>query len=122
MLVDLIGKLEFISIHAAQEGCDKFMPFTLHGFFNFNPRSPRGLRLNTEALRTAATSISIHAAQEGCDFSLRLLHQNGFSISIHAAQEGCDGIKPDVVQYAIISIHAAQEGCDQKSCCQNAQC
>ena len=34
---------------------------------NFNPRSPRGLRLPSHFLRPVALPISIHAAQEGCD-------------------------------------------------------
>ena len=56
-----------ISIHAAQEGCDKW------------------------ALANAyAYVISIHAAQEGCDPQDEKLRAV-MTISIHAAQEGCDG-------------------------------
>ena len=79
-----------ISIHAAQEGCD-FGPNTqrsaIYQFQStqpkraatlascrikgatayFNPRSPRGLRLQHKAPSYKAGSISIHAAQEGCD-------------------------------------------------------
>ena len=59
----------FISIHAAQEGCD------------WRKRKA-----------WAVYSISIHAAQEGCDrFGLLRMPAN-CRISIHAAQEGCDSI------------------------------
>ena len=34
----------YISIHAAQEGCDQRGEPTLFDFIDFNPRSPRGLR------------------------------------------------------------------------------
>ena len=36
-----------ISIHAAQEGCDVLQIWYPLGVFNFNPRSPRGLRLKS---------------------------------------------------------------------------
>ena len=60
------GYFTDISIHAAQEGCDKFCLLLLQ---------PVG--------------ISIHAAQEGCDEDF-LEKSNALCISIHAAQEGCD--------------------------------
>ena len=56
-----------ISIHAAQEGCDKEELFAKVRDGNFNPRSPRGLRLFDENYFKAMFGISIHAAQEGCD-------------------------------------------------------
>ena len=86
---------ERISIHAAQEGCDFLLAIITPTFQpNFNPRSPRGLRLygmittspsfsefqSTQPKRAATTraiimqcsvAISIHAAQEGCDFLAR---------------------------------------------------
>ena len=57
----------YISIHAAQEGCDSL--FNSVFIFLF--------------------VISIHAAQEGCDHYNRLTEDIEI-ISIHAAQEGCD--------------------------------
>ena len=41
---------------------------------NFNPRSPRGLRLNSTVILYIAFKISIHAAQEGCDLMLLTLY------------------------------------------------
>ena len=84
-----------ISIHAAQEGCDK-------GIF----------------IRYYAVGISIHAAQEGCDAPHFLLLVLLYAISIHAAQEGCDKKGIFIRYYAVgISIHAAQEGCDYQAVC-----
>ena len=56
-----------ISIHAAQEGCDGKCLKTCPLLKDFNPRSPRGLRLERLAIGGARYTISIHAAQEGCD-------------------------------------------------------
>ena len=127
---------EKISIHAAQEGCDIQQKQGSGCYENFNPRSPRGLRLqllyrnydfyrfqSTQPKRAATgtsrllgglAAISIHAAQEGCDlrrpFGVGCIH----GISIHAAQEGCDYSQNADYQKMLISIHAAQEGCDIK--------
>ena len=56
-----------ISIHAAQEGCDKEEAALKDDKKNFNPRSPRGLRQRYEGMDLTDPFISIHAAQEGCD-------------------------------------------------------
>ena len=56
-----------ISIHAAQEGCDKGLTVQDGAEVNFNPRSPRGLRLGNLKILWGLLNISIHAAQEGCD-------------------------------------------------------
>ena len=36
--------------------------------WNFNPRTPRGVRLTAAATIAASSSISIHAPREGCDY------------------------------------------------------
>ena len=56
---------------------------------NFNPRSPRGLRLLCPEILSEKEYISIHAAQEGCDGKI-YVDITDPNISIHAAQEGCD--------------------------------
>ena len=105
---------EIISIHAAQEGCDRILLASIRPSWNFNPRSPRGLRQkvflfvimplvfqSTQPKRAATQickfvlcfiQISIHAAQEGCDSLRQAFQLQKFYISIHAAQEGCDGV------------------------------
>ena len=81
-----------ISIHAAQEGCDKFQ----NGFHKFHKvfQSTQPKRAATELAQWANDSngISIHAAQEGCDNTGLIGYPSFSNISIHAAQEGCDGI------------------------------
>ena len=137
----------YISIHAAQEGCDikkhlvirKDMLFqstqpkraatemehAANGdVYNFNPRSPRGLRHFPQNTVQKVVDISIHAAQEGCDSSgktkvatvpyfnprsprgLRLVHEIGtmvtdYLISIHAAQEGCDKLLRLILRHLV---------------------
>ena len=57
-----------ISIHAAQEGCDKFVP--LHRIFisSFQSTQPkRAATWGTINFNASRSNISIHAAQEGCD-------------------------------------------------------
>ena len=124
-----------ISIHAPREGCD------LGGFTkglvcgNFNPRTPRGVRLGPGAIvRPGSLDISIHAPREGCDSSPSSVDRWN-EISIHAPREGCDrisvfllggftnfnprtprGVRPSYCcqfqAYQCISIHAPREGCD----------
>ena len=45
-----------ISIHAAQEGCDTYLPGRVCYFIHFNPRSPRGLRHFMPGLQKQAAS------------------------------------------------------------------
>ena len=124
-----------ISIHAAQEGCDnKHCQSNPRIRLDFNPRSPRGLRLKIQFIAEHTNCISIHAAQEGCDI-YNPCPPSVLCISIHAAQEGCDSCCCTRTHVSIyfnprsprglrlrtaeeceaalpISIHAAQEGCD----------
>ena len=57
---------------------------------NFNPRTPRGVRLGPGAIvRPGSLDISIHAPREGCDSSPSSVDRWN-EISIHAPREGCD--------------------------------
>ena len=78
MAVLPILQLHFISIHAAQEGCDRGQPISSSSFI-----------------------ISIHAAQEGCDLA-GCIAKTLKGISIHAAQEGCDSNSPVEVKDVIL--------------------
>ena len=148
----------FISTHAPREGCDAraisrlvglraFQPthpargatrvhvLLVGGIRDFNPRTPRGVRL--DALRGLLGShlISIHAPREGCDEFLPYPFDSRGAISIHAPREGCDGrpfyhfrdltnfnprtprgVRREAIltigRCLIISIHAPREGCD----------
>ncbi len=60
-----------ISIHAPREGCDEItmdgdVPYTY-----FNPRTPRGVRLEAVIKDRPHHPISIHAPREGCDGRFR---------------------------------------------------
>ena len=123
-----------ISIHAPREGCDgQHRGGHIRGYEDFNPRTPRGVRLRREGghagagdfnprtprgVRLGMTDddgctwqISIHAPREGCDYLVDgLLHITG--ISIHAPREGCDGGRHHRSARLLISIHAPREGCD----------
>ena len=72
-------KLDKISIHAAQEGCDLTWYNKLH----------------------SDSAISIHAAQEGCDYTQAGTCRKVFDISIHAAQEGCDAGRTSILYVPI---------------------
>ena len=107
----LVGQ---ISIHAPREGCDSSRFSLTPACFNFNPRTPRGVRpvglpdIVSSPVRFQSThpargatgrpckgpgrgSISIHAPREGCDVMHGLQHFGAvIFISIHAPREGCD--------------------------------
>ncbi len=57
-----------ISIHAARVGCDIAIGRGTFATYNFNPRSPSGLR-PVPPIKLPAIAISIHAARVGCDCS-----------------------------------------------------
>ena len=125
-----------ISIHAAQEGCDNnCLHQNRHLLKYFNPRSPRGLRLNIIIYRTAReqfqstqpkraatvdyneitryVDISIHAAQEGCDQAIWLAAQELIYFNPRSPR-GLRLVPPEHFEiFTAISIHAAQEGCDR---------
>ena len=90
MLRDAVFMALLISIHAAQEGCDAEKIGSKVSTINFNPRSPRGLRLQCVPLSPAVFQDFNPRSPRG----LRLLTVDAasllYKISIHAAQEGCD--------------------------------
>ena len=58
---------DVISIHAARMGCDDVKVIFPLVAEDFNPRSPNGLRQNSEGKTLGEGYISIHAARMGCD-------------------------------------------------------
>ena len=56
-----------ISIHAPREGGDVFVGHFAGQHFDFNPRPPRGGRLDLFTILSADSCISIHAPREGGD-------------------------------------------------------
>ena len=78
---------------------------------DFNPRTPRGVRLAAPTAEQAEDEISIHAPREGCDFEILHVGLIGM-ISIHAPREGCDRSSQRLGLRLNISIHAPREGCD----------
>ncbi len=101
---------------------------------NFNPRTPRGVRLTSPDHIIPFFIISIHAPREGCDDNGCVFGDTP-KISIHAPREGCDLEVGKVVRLnefqsthpargatasstekdpsVAISIHAPREGCDR---------
>ena len=84
------------------------------GLWNFNPRPPRGGRLQRLVDQLPQLGISIHAPREGGD--LEMAKPEAISvkiISIHAPREGGDGGGGHEGQsHVSISIHAPREGGD----------
>ena len=103
-----------ISIHAARVGCDcQFGLYSFQFFFDFNPRSPSGLRHHSFHLSFWPHIISIHAARVGCDDCKKCAGSCAGNISIHAARVGCDiNTLCKALAARGISIHAARVGCD----------
>ena len=57
--------------------------------YNFNPRTPCGVRPDMPAVQSADNVISIHAPRVGCD-RVEVIIVDTLSISIHAPRVGCD--------------------------------
>ena len=125
-----------ISIHAPLAGCDRNSHNSGGGVFDFNPRTPCGVRPPGKVKAGKREEISIHAPLAGCDplpctVSMDIANFNPrtpcgvrpcctlalhllMAISIHAPLAGCDlGRKADVV-VVLISIHAPLAGCDRR--------
>ena len=80
---------------------------------NFNPRTPDGVRPDSESLIDDPYRISIHAPLTGCDF-ISFVAIVKIRISIHAPLTGCDEHRRVAVKKRLeISIHAPLTGCDQ---------
>ena len=108
-MLDPSGK--FQSTHPAR-GATNWSEDTRPLWGDFNPRTPRGVRLFCCQPLIGFAGISIHAPREGCDAVL-LFPQLIDAISIHAPREGCDlPILTQEASHDKISIHAPREGCD----------
>ena len=126
----------FISIHAPLTGCDMSPICSLLLWrFDFNPRTPYGMRLVLISnLDNELILISIHAPLTGCDEN-PLEFSSYLNISIHAPLTGCDTLEKLNVKGGVpfqsthplrdatatisfffsfppISIHAPLTGCD----------
>ena len=127
-------RYKFQSTHPARGATEELIKIELH-IENFNPRTPRGVRLVPTDTSLAPSPISIHAPREGCDEPDRVVTLETLKISIHAPREGCDSMTPAVRLSSMnfnprtprgvrrasprgghghlpISIHAPREGCD----------
>ena len=127
----------FQSTHPVR-GATAICSSTLAAPFNFNPRTPCGVRLNGLFCFQYNTRISIHAPRAGCDSDgcfcnhgterfqsthpvrgathrRRIQQRQSRKISIHAPRAGCDR-RRDTTQPAArpISIHAPRAGCDDR--------
>ena len=83
-----------ISIHAPRVGCDALLSRLRKSGWNFNPRTPCGVRLQRFLAESMRKVISIHAPRVGCDERGPGGGQAGAGISIHAPRVGCDGPGP----------------------------
>ena len=102
-----------ISIHAPREGCDGFGTGDVSGWRYFNPRTPRGVRLEIPTRAIVVSDFNPRTprgVRRGHVAHLRL----DTVISIHAPREGCDMLDEKDLQAIAISIHAPREGCDYR--------
>ena len=81
-----------ISIHAPREGSDQEISVPYARIYHFNPRSPRGERLQHGFPSLLDGGISIHAPREGSDHFTIRDNATISPISIHAPREGSDTI------------------------------
>ena len=57
-----------ISIHAPRAGCDKKLNARPQIMYDFNPRTPCGVRRENRCAESRIRPISIHAPRAGCDY------------------------------------------------------
>ena len=106
----LLISAKFQSTHPLRDATSNIGPFLI-GEFNFNPRTPYGMRHNFSSDTLSASSISIHAPLTGCDL-INHVFIFMFNISIHAPLTGCDCFRSNKIIFNDISIHAPLTGCD----------
>ena len=89
MHVVFSSRAAYISIHAPREGCDGWECCSLVYNYNFNPRTPRGVRPAPEVVRCLDSYFNPRTprgVRRGLYGSLHTCRK----ISIHAPREGCD--------------------------------
>ena len=103
-----------ISIHALREESD-WLPCTqkqtITGYFN--PRSPCGERLTTQATRPTTNTFQSTLSVRRATYILCLRAVNSI-ISIHALREESDLRRATCISSGSISIHALREESDQR--------
>ena len=100
----------FQSTHPAR-GATRFLLWFLPCCGNFNPRTPRGVRLQNQEIQYHQQEFQSTHPARGATLTLgQPAYTSG--ISIHAPREGCDGDHRDGRRAGAISIHAPREGCD----------
>ena len=81
---------QLISIHAPREGCDLTLDVEVgKHLVNFNPRTPRGVRLRTRRRHILRQRFQSTHPARGATALRACLSEPGM-ISIHAPREGCD--------------------------------
>ena len=102
-----------ISIHAAQEGCDVKAFRNIILCSDFNPRSPRGLRPETERRKRNRIPDFNPRSPRGLRRNGRCKRNLPCSYFNPRSPRGLRHCLPPLVYFfKVISIHAAQEGCD----------
>ena len=102
---------EFQSTHPAR-GATSTLKIIIRNVLNFNPRTPRGVRLISAISSGCSKSFQSTHPARGATVVYQL-HNDMWYISIHAPREGCDArLIRGWVQNWPISIHAPREGCD----------
>ena len=97
-----------------REGHDDYKMSTTKVITDFNPRAPRGARLDRPQPLRDLLEISIHVPREGHDAELGH-HVRISIISIHVPREGHDlAVGPGWLARLRISIHVPREGHDAK--------
>ena len=79
-----------ISIHALREESDNTLTNPSSTESHFNPRSPRGERLQINIINHEQLAISIHALREESDLIRFYVYLIPVHISIHALREESD--------------------------------
>ena len=100
-----------ISIHAARVGCDDKGVGWVTENWDFNPRSPSGLRPYPRPRNLKLNLFQSTQPEWAATWLVKNMVLRKW-ISIHAARVGCDRRDKGFAPPKVISIHAARVGCD----------
>ena len=81
--------MAYVSIHAAQAGCDQIAEYQIFELRGFNSRSPSGLRLYNSPVQQLERLFQFTQPKRAATKLMAQARAKG-KVSIHAAQAGCD--------------------------------
>ena len=101
-----------VSIHAPRAGCDSSYRHSRHGLSCFNPRTPRGVRLNEYSPMFFPSSSFNPRTPRGVRHTREILTRKPTTFQSTHPARGATTIERALTRAGYVSIHAPRAGCD----------